>query len=209
MVSQPIHDGSGKPVMLDQQLSLGDNSVHDDVDMASTALDLSGSQDSKRQSQVPRDNLQSPEVETIVSAITTAYANGDIIKKDVQDMLANQLEARWLMIRKYDQDWRERSRLRNAPWMSTSEWVTSSEWKTPFDESDNTEIDRLRKVVGERNYLRFRRDEQTLGLSQWLVDPDGCASTCPARADETNLKRQKLFRDLLSKMIYGLVCIRQ
>ncbi|RMJ19395.1 hypothetical protein CDV36_000904 [Fusarium kuroshium] len=98
MVSQPIHDGSGKPVMLDQQLSLGDNSVHGDVDMASTALDLSGSQDSKRQGQVPRDNPQSPEVETIVSAITTAYANGDIIKKDVQDMLANQLEARWLMI---------------------------------------------------------------------------------------------------------------
>ncbi|KAI8663589.1 hypothetical protein NCS57_00960400 [Fusarium keratoplasticum] len=210
MVSQPIRNGSGKHVMLYQQLPLEENAIQDNDGMTGMAADLPGSTDSadtETQRQAPKANPQSPEVATIVSAITTAYANGQLTRKDILEMLTGQLEARWQTIREYDQDWRERSRNRNAAWMSTSEWVTSSEWTTPFKESDNTEIDCLRAVVGERNYLSFRRDEQNLALSKWLVDPNGCASTCLIRAEETVLKRHKLFRDLLDKMIYGLVCI--
>ncbi|KAJ4211832.1 hypothetical protein NW759_012122 [Fusarium solani] len=204
MVSQPIRDGSGMPVMLDQQLSLEEQ---DSDGMTGMAADIAGSADTETQCQAPKANPQSPEVATIVSAITTAYANGQLTRKDILEMLTGQLEARWQTIREYDQDWHERSRNRNAAWMSTSEGVTSSEWTTPFKESDSTEIDCLRAVVGERNYLRFRRDEQNIALSQWLVDPNGCASTCLVRAEETVLKRHRLFRDLLDKMIYGLVCI--
>ncbi|WAO91918.1 Hypothetical protein NCS54_00940300 [Fusarium falciforme] len=210
MVSQPICNGSGKHVMLYQQLSLEESVIQDNDGMTSMIADLPDSIDSadtETQRQAPKANSQSPEVAAIVSAITTAYANGQLTRKDMLEMLSGQLEARWQTIREYDQDWRERSRNRNAAWMSTSEWVTSSEWTTPFKESDSTEIDFLRAVVGERNYLRFRRDEQNLALSEWLVDPNGCASTCLIRGEETVLKRHKLFRDLLDKMIYGLVCI--
>lgn len=209
MVSQPIPDGSGKPVMLDQQLYLEENAIQDNDGMAGMTADLAGNADTETQCQAPEANPQSPEMATIVSAITTAYSNGQLTRKDVQDMLTGQLDAQWQTIRQYDQDWRERSRGRNAARMSTSEWVTSSEWTTPFKKSDSTEIDCLRGVVGERKYLRFRRDEQNLALSQWLVDTNGCASTCPVRAEETVLKRYKLFRDLLGKMMYGVVCIGQ
>ncbi|KAI8716562.1 hypothetical protein NCS52_00950300 [Fusarium sp. LHS14.1] len=192
MVSQPIRDGSGKPVMLDQQLYLQENAIQNNDGTAGMTADLAGNADTETQCQAPEANPQPPEMATIVSAIITAYSNGQITQDHIQDMLAGQLEARW-----------------NAVWMSTSEWVTSSEWTTRFEESDSTEIDCLRGVVGERNYLRFRRDEQNLALSQWLVDPNGCASTCPVRAEETVLKRYKLFRDLLGKMIFGLVSIGQ
>lgn len=209
MVSQPIRDGSGKPVMLDQQLYLEESAIQDNDGMADMTAEVAGNADTETQCQAPEANPQSPEMATIVFAITTANSNGQLTKKGVQDKLSGQLEARWQTIRKYDQGWRERSRSRNAAWMSTSEWVTNSEWTIPFGESDSTEIDCLRGVVGERNYLRFRRDEQNLALSQWLFDPNGCASTCSARAEETVLKRNKLFRELLDKMIYGLVCIGQ
>ncbi|KAI8665289.1 hypothetical protein LRP88_04199 [Fusarium phalaenopsidis] len=207
MVSQPIRDGSGMPVMLDQQLPLEENAIQDNDGMTGMTADLTDSADTETQCQAPKANQQSPEVATIVSVITTAYANGQLARNDIQEILTSQLEARWQTIREYDQDWRERSRNRNAAEMSTSKWVTSSKWTTSFKESDSTEIDCLREVVGERNYLRFRRDEQNLALSEWLVDPNGCASTCLVRAEETILKRHRLFRDLLDKMIYGLVCI--
>ncbi|RSL60994.1 hypothetical protein CEP54_006473 [Fusarium duplospermum] len=101
MVSQPIRDGSGKSVMLDQKLYLEENSVHDDADIVSTTLDLPGREDSERQDWAHRGNLQSPEMETIIFAIETAYANGSITREDVQDMFASQLEAQWLMIRDF------------------------------------------------------------------------------------------------------------
>lgn len=207
MVSQPIRDGSGMPVMLDQQLSIEENTTQDNEAMTSMTANLAGSADTETQCQTPQANSQPSDVATIVSAITTAYNNGQLTREDRLELFTGQLEKRWQTIREFDQDWSERSRDRNAAWMSPSDRVTSSEWTTPFKESDSKEIDCLREVIGERNYLKFRRDEKNLALSEWLVDPNGCASTCLSRAEETVLKRHELFRDLLNKMIYGLVCI--
>ncbi|KAM6517202.1 hypothetical protein FSOLCH5_008165 [Fusarium solani] len=99
MVSQPIRDGSGMPVMLDQQLSLEEQ---DSDGMTGMAADIAGSADTETQCQAPKANPQSPEVATIVSAITTAYANGQLTRKDILEMLTGQLEARWQTIRDLD-----------------------------------------------------------------------------------------------------------
>ncbi|KAL2678931.1 hypothetical protein Neosp_009683 [[Neocosmospora] mangrovei] len=157
MVSKPIRDGSGEPVKLDEQLGLEENTIQFNDGVAGMTAEVAGNADTETQGQAPEANPQSPEMATIVSAITTAYSNGQLTEKSVLEKLAGQLETRWRTIRKYDQGWRERSRSRNAAWMSTSEWVTDSEWTTRFTESDSTEIDCLRGVVvaGRSKWMRI------------------------------------------------------